>query len=267
MSADVHGLVGAYAVDAVDEQERAAFERHLEQCAECQAEVASLREAGASLSVLSQTAPPAGMRDAVLAGIRTVRPLPPLEKRSTATAPTPAPAERNEGNEVDDSEQARPDADVVTLRPRRRVVTWLAAGAAAAAIAVGTVAWSPWDDGTQRNQVTATQQVLEAKDAQRFEKSIEGARVTIVRSVSLGKAVIVADNMPPAPAGKDYQLWLNQPNKGMVSAGVMPHGAAPTLTVPLKGDASTALAAGITVEPAGGSSSPTTAPIALFAFS
>ena len=79
MSADIHGLVGAYAVDAIDEQERSAFELHLAECPECQAEVASLREAAAQLSLMTQTAPPSSMRDAVLAGIRTVRPLPPLE--------------------------------------------------------------------------------------------------------------------------------------------------------------------------------------------
>ena len=41
---DVHALSGAYAVDALDDIERAAFERHLAACAECRAEVASLRE-------------------------------------------------------------------------------------------------------------------------------------------------------------------------------------------------------------------------------
>jgi anti-sigma-K factor RskA len=276
MSADVHGLVGAYAVDAVDEQERAAFERHLAQCAECQAEVASLREAGASLSVLSQTAPPAGMRDAVLASIRTVRPLPPLDRWPAGTQRhAPATGEVDNGEVDDDHGHDSADrtgadpsgANVVALRPRRRAATWLAAVAAAAAIAVGTVAWSPWDDGPQRNQVTATQQVLQATDAQRVAKTIDGARATVVRSASLGKAVIVADDMPPAPDGKDYQLWFNQPGKGMVSAGVMPHDAAATQTVLLKGDASTALAVGITVEPAGGSPEPTTVPIALFALS
>jgi anti-sigma-K factor RskA len=51
-----------------------------------------------------------------------------------------------------------------------------------------------------------------------------------------------------------------------VSAGVMPHGAADTVTVLLSGDAATATGAGITMEPAGGSTSPTTAPVALFSF-
>ncbi len=40
---DVHALSGAYAVDALDDLERAHFERHLADCADCQAEVASLQ--------------------------------------------------------------------------------------------------------------------------------------------------------------------------------------------------------------------------------
>ena len=61
-----------------------------------------------------------------------------------------------------------------------------------------------------------------ADDAQRYQKVIDGARATIVRSASLGKAVIIADNMPAAPAGKDFQLWYDVPGQGMVSAGLMP---------------------------------------------
>ncbi len=38
------------------------------------------------------------------------------------------------------------------------------------------------------------------------------------------------------------------------------------MTILLEGDAATATGAGITVEPAGGSTTPTTAPLALFAF-
>ena len=55
---DVHALSGAYAIDALDDLERAKFERHLSECQECQAEVASLREASALLAALAETAPP-----------------------------------------------------------------------------------------------------------------------------------------------------------------------------------------------------------------
>ena len=261
MSADIHGLVGAYAVDAIDEQERSAFELHLAECPECQAEVASLQGAATQLSLMTETAPPSSMRDSVLAGIKAVRPLPPLEAQSrgpvasgpvggsspTADAPTPA------------------GSNVVQLRSRRRVTAWLATAAAAAVLLVGGLSWSPWDDGAGSSG-SITEQVIAAKDAQRYEKVIGGAKATIVRSASLGKAVIIADHMPAAPDGKDFQLWLDQPNRGMVSAGVMPHGTADTVTILLEGDAATATGAGITVEPAGGSTEPTSPPVALFSF-
>jgi anti-sigma-K factor RskA len=254
MNADIHGLSGAYAVDALDPEERRAFEQHLAQCAECQAEVASLRAAATSLSALSESEPPPALRASVLAAITTVRPLPPLEP------PVAPPA-------VDDSGSVVSPSVVVPLRSRRARVPWLLAAAAAVVLGIGGLAWGPWHGGADRTRLTATEQVLRADDAQRLQKTIGSARATIVRSVSLGKAVIIADNMPAAPAGKDYQLWLEFPGKGMVSAGLMPHDAKPTLTMPLEGDASKAVAAGITVEPSGGSTAPTSAPIALFSFS
>ena len=287
MSADVHSLVGAYAVDAIDEQERAAFERHLAECPECRAEVASLTEAGAQLALVSETAPPPALRDAVLAGIRTVRPLPPLEQpaatghqlRGDAPAPgTPDPDAADPAARIpvviDDEPDATPrapaadlPANVVPMRRRRPVAEWLVGAAAAVALIAGGIAWSPWDDGSGRAPVSASEQVLEARDAQRVVQTIGDAKVTIVRSASLHKAVVVADNMAAAPTGKDYQFWFDQPGKGMVNAGVMPHGSASTLTVMLEGDAATASGAGVTLEPAGGSPEPTSAPLALFSFS
>ena len=249
MNADIHGLSGAYAVDALENGERAAFEQHLAECPECQAEVASLREAATQLSALSETMPPPSVRDAVLAGISNVRPLPPLEPPSTVSSPA-----------------SSADADVLPMRPRRRP-SWLLAAAAAVLVAVGGLSWHPWSHGPDNGQLTATEQVLRAGDAQRLQKVVDGARATIVRSASLGEAVLIADHMPNAPAGKDYQLWLNLPGRGMVSAGLMPRNAQQPVTVLLQGDARKALGAGITVEPAGGSTKPTTQPIALFTFS
>ncbi len=204
MSADVHGLSGAYAVDALDERERVAFERHLAECAECQAEVASLRAAATELAGLTEVAPPPELRDAVLEQIRTVRPLPPT---------TPATA----------SETPAAGDDVVVPMRRRRMLAWLGAAAAAVIVAIGGLVWSPWSDTTPP---TVAERVLQAADAQRYTQQVDGARATIVRSPSVGRAVLVAEHMPSAPAGKDFQLWLQEPGQGMVSAGLMPHSSA-----------------------------------------
>jgi anti-sigma-K factor RskA len=235
---DIHALSGAYAVDALDDLERAGFERHLAECAECRAEVASLREAASVLAETTATEPPAGLRDRVLAGIATTRPLPP----ATPT-PTAVPAAR---------------------RPRRRLHLLVAAAAAVLAVGAGTVFWQqPWENTSQAPSVTDA--VLRAADARSSSLDFEGgAHATLVHSDSVGRAVLVTEKMPPPPAGKVYQLWLDQPGRGMVSAGVMP--VAADQTVLLQGDAATATAAGITVEPEGGSSAPTTKPIALFDF-
>ena len=56
-SADIHALSGAYAVDAVDDIERAEFERHLATCADCREEVAGFRATAEQLSACSWTRP------------------------------------------------------------------------------------------------------------------------------------------------------------------------------------------------------------------
>ena len=251
MNADIHGLSGAYAVDALDDVERADFERHLQQCPECQDEVASLRAAAVELTHASALTPPPALRDSVLRQISTVRPLPPL---TGDTGPAP-----------------QAGATVTPIETRRRRVkplTWLVAAAAAAVLAIGGLVWSPWQsDEPAPQQLTATEQVIRAKDAQRYEKVIDGARATIVRSKSLGKAVIIAEDMPAAPEGKDFQVWYQNPDGAMVSAGLMPHEAKPTVSMVLNGDASKFNGVGITIEPTGGSPEPTSDPIALIEFS
>ena len=239
MNTDIHALSGAYAVDALDDIERASFERHLAGCAECRAEVASLREASALLAETTDTEPPAALRARVLADITKVRPLPP---------------------EIPD---ARP---VRSRRGHGRGARLLAAAAAVAVLGGGAaVVWQqPWQDGTSQAP-SATEVVLSAPDARSTSLDFPGgASATVTHSDSLGKAVIVTEKMPPPPAGKVYQLWLDQPGEGMVSAGLMPVKA--DQEVLLSGDAASATGAGITVEPEGGSTSPTSAPIALFDF-
>ena len=253
---DIHGLSGAYAVDAVGDVEQAQFEAHLADCSQCREEVASLRSAAAELSAVTLTTPPASLRASVLRDISSVRPLPPLltpeEMASPDPVVVPTPAERSS------LESKRAD------RARRTPVRqWLVGVAAAAVVVTGGVVWQPWSSETNTVQLTAMQQVLQAKDAQRFESKIGAATATVVRSPSLSKAVIVTANMPDAPAGKVYELWFQRGDK-MVRAGLMPAG--PSNTVLLEGDAATAAGVGITIEPDGGSDTPTQPPVALIEF-
>jgi anti-sigma-K factor RskA len=253
MNDDIHALSGAYAADALDDIERARFERHLANCAVCQAEVASLAAAASELSALAELPPPPSLRDRVMRDITMVRPLPPVAPESSAQnlPPTPPSSAQNLPRKPDGG---RP------IRPWR----WLAAAAAAAVLTIGGLGY--WRSlSNEAPAPTVAEQVLAAPDATRLEQSFPGgATATLVRSTSLRRAVLVTSKMPAAPTGRVYQLWLQDSTGHMTSAGVMPPGS--DQVVILEGDASKATAAGISVEPAGGSREPTSAPIALFAF-
>lgn len=235
---DLHKLTGAYAVDALDDIERARFEQHLAGCEDCRAEVAELRETASLLTDSVAVTPPASLRDSVLAGISQVRPLPP---EVTVAAPT----------------------SVSSTRARRRRPVWttfLVAAALIVVAGVGVSAWSPWS--TEVPRLTAAEQVLQAPDAEEvFVDLGEVGRATLVRSKTEDRAVIRTEDMASAPDGKAYELWFIT-GEEFTSAGLMPD--APDQTVVLDGSAARAAAVGITVEPAEGSEQPTTPPIAVF---
>jgi hypothetical protein len=230
---DVHALVGAYAVDAVDDVERAAFERHLAQCPACRQELASLRETAAMLATVEPVAPSDRLRTQVLAGIGSIRPLPP---------------------------------EVPTVAPRRRFrpAALVAAAAAVVALGAGAVVWEQvTDDTSEAPTVSPEERVMNARDAEEYTQNLDGIEVTVVRARSLNEAVLVTDGMPDPPAGKTYELWLDHEGQGMVPAGLMGGG---TQQVLFNGDPADAIGAGITIEPAGGSEEPTTKPMMTFTF-
>lgn len=230
---DIHALSGAYAIDALDDIERAGFERHLASCADCRAEVDSLREAAALLPETTTATPPASLRTRVLDDIDAVRPLPPVV--AAATQPRGG---------------------------RRRAAALVAAAAALVAIGgVGATIWHPWADQPSGVALTAGQRVLLAEDAETWTDRLDnGATIAVTRSASLNEAVVRTEGMEPAGADRVYQLWLQQGDE-FVSAGLMVGG--PDTTVLLEGDPASAAGFGITREPAGGSDKPTRPPISL----
>lgn len=237
-----HALVGAYAVDAVDESERALFERHLAICPDCQDEVATLREAASVLAATSATTPPAGLRRDVLSQIGNIRPLPPLPVQPVQV--------------VDD---APPVDELAARRGRRRWAT-IASAAAAVLLAVGLGVAQPW----AAEDLSPSQQVLQADDARSTSVDLgKDVSATVVHSDSVNSAVIQTENMPPPEDGSVYQLWFER-GGDYVSAGLMP--VAEDQTVRLDGEARGADGVGITVEPEGGSEQPTSEPIAEFDF-
>ena len=228
MSVDIHALSGAYAVDAVDDIERMHFERHLADCSACRAEVDSLRATSIQLAEISVVAPPAALRDRVLADIATVRPLPPL----VASVP----------------ERGR--------AARRRFPALVAAAVALIAIGgAGATAWHPWSESGPSQNLSAAQSVLSAPDAEAISQKLNnGATATVTRSAELNRAVISADGLEELPDDLVYELWFLDGDSNFISAGFLEDPSSPTV---LQGKLEDATAAGITIEQAGGSSEPT----------
>jgi anti-sigma factor RsiW len=231
---EIHALSGAYAMDALDDLERSRFEAHLAACAECRAEVASLQDAASMLAGVSEVAPPAAVRERILADIKNVRPLPPVVAR------------------------------IESRRPRR----WTNLVAAAAVLGVlggGVTVWQQTHGSSSQVAPSAVDQIRTAADVTKVTKSLgRGSTATLYRSASLGKAALVASGLAPAPSGKVYQLWLQDRRGHMVNAGLLTGSG--HREVVLSGDASHATAAGITVEPAGGSKTPTIPVLAIIDF-
>lgn len=228
MTDDLHHLAGAYALDAVDHDERVAFEAHLDTCERCRTEVAEFRETAAMLNVATE-APSEGLRDEVMAEIAQTRQLPPV---------------------------VTPDVtDLAARRLARR--TRLAAMASVAAIAllvIGLVAWPRGDDVDASTARLAA--VLTAPDVivQQLEGA-DGTPVTVAWSASTGELAVVGRDVDELDDDLTYQLWMFDDADPVPSVLFTPD------------DDGTALAFGevpggpdgwaVSIEPAGGSTAPT----------
>jgi anti-sigma-K factor RskA len=68
---DLHEQVAAYALDALDEDERRTYEAHLAGCEQCRAELAGLTGTAGALGLAADaTEPPAGLRDRIVTAAR-----------------------------------------------------------------------------------------------------------------------------------------------------------------------------------------------------
>lgn len=266
MSADLHELTGAYALDALPEDERARFEEHLEACAACRAEVAELQATAAGLGGLLDQPPPAGLRDRVLADIdQTPQPAPPdvvVESGKPRGQP---------GIGGTSSEGAGGGGPADELAGRRGRRPWWAglqsvAAAVVVILVVGvSIVIANLYDRIDELETDSAQvaEVLAAPDADTITvEGEDGSFARVVVSESRGEAVFLADGMEPVGREQTYELWLID-EAGAVPAGLFDVDEQGRATRVLAGDLQRAAAIGVTVEPAGGSPQPTSDPVML----
>ena len=258
---DLHMLSGAYALDALDQgSELTRFNRHLNRCQSCASEVYGFREVATAMALAATTEPPPAMRDQVMAAVARTRQLPPEIKT-----------------------HARPRR----TRSAAPWIPWLSGAIATAGIVLAVLfGFAQAHTQNELNQARAQNQALAAAQA-RVEAALNQARehdqalaeilgaphvtllshsttkggvAVVVLDAATRKLVVATSGLPALPDGKVYQLWLIGPAK-TVSAGLLPT-ARSGVTTPVvasgivKGDM-----LGLTVEPAPGTSQPTTTPI------
>jgi anti-sigma-K factor RskA len=169
---ELHDLTAAYALDALDEDERGAYEAHLPGCTRCREELADLAQTAALLAHGAPAAtPPPALRERIL-----------------------EEAHRNRGGQV------------LSFPRRPRIVLAAAGTLAAAAAAIAIVAGVQWasvsddlDDAKSALSVLA--------DPEARSVPLEGAKGRLVVDRE-GSAAIIVGELDLAPSGRTYELWV-----------------------------------------------------------
>jgi anti-sigma-K factor RskA len=215
---------GAYVLGALPDDERAAYEAHVQTCPECRAEVDELRGAAEALPASAPAMrPPLALKARIMADV---------EREAVLLAAAGPRADRP-------PERARERRRRLGLRAVALAGTALLAG-----IAIGAVLFR---SGGKTLQFTP----------------IGPARTAVAElDVSGDKAVLVARGLPAPGGGRTYQVWLKRPGQAPLPTAALftprrDGSATATVTGKLH-DGDQVL---VTSEPQGGSPAPTSDPI------
>ena len=214
---DLHELTAGYALDALDPAERERYEAHLATCEPCREELQGFWQVTGALGrAAGGPQPPAALRERILAQARAERP------------------------------------NVVPLRRRVPTPVVSAAAAVAAVVAVGLGIWSiglanDLDDA--RDELS----VLVDPNARTYDTA--GGEASLVVTPT-GDAALVVRKLAPAPAGKDYEIWVFE-NGVPRAAGVFDEPGVARIAHPVAPGQMVA----VTLERDGGVDAPTGAPL------
>lgn len=170
MADNPHELSALYALDVLDDDERAGFEAHLAGCEDCRSALRGLRDAASGIGFAAEgPPPPAALRGRIL-------------------------------------EQARAEpSNVVPLRPRRSFAVSVAAAVAVAATAAA-VALGVWAASLHHSLSHERAAVQVLGDPHARHVPVQGVAGELVVTPS-GEAALAVD-LPTPPAGKTYEAWV-----------------------------------------------------------
>lgn len=227
--ARIQDLLGVYATDAVDRYEADDVARHLQSCAECEAEVAEHRETLAFLAPVNSSLRPRAFDEL-------------------------------------DMDLSSPLASVTPFRPRRTVPAWTMSVAAAMVFlisAVATLQTRRADDLSSKlargSLAAAADRAFADPDTRDITlRAASGQPYARVALMEDGQGYFIPADMPELGPDQTYQLWaLKGPERtSLAVAGAQPKAIAFRTTTDIDGLA-------LTQEVAGGAPQPTKTPVAV----
>lgn len=248
----MHEELAALALGALDAPARAAVERAVAESPEMQDELRRLAEVSALLALaVPPRTPPAALRERIVAEARVARPI---------TSASPAA-------------QAR--AKRRLFRPILSLAPWIVA----AASLVGALVTRQTAESERTARAVAEREAqglaVELAALDSLVATLTASELSTVALTSTGappsarlywnrtrgEVVLAAYRLPPASAGRTYQLWGIAQGKAPVSLGIFASAGEGRAVVRFTMPAGLQLAVGaVTEEPAGGSPQPTTTP-------
>jgi anti-sigma-K factor RskA len=233
MSDDLHlnGLLPAYALGSLDEEEQVQVAEHLATCASCRAELLSYEAVTGRLALAApDVAPPTGLKEQVLGRVRAPRAAPMAEPRRSWWQRL-----------ADLFQQPAP--------------VWGSVSLALFVLLIASNVW--WLARTRQEEPMVTPGGMQVV-AMAGTDAAPAATGTLVISGDGEYGTLVVDGLPALDPDLQYQLWLirdgQRASGGLFSVNPEGYGA---LWITSHEPLSSYTAFGITMEPAGGSPEPT----------
>jgi anti-sigma-K factor RskA len=278
-------MAAVHALGALDPAEAREFGTHLATCAECRAELESWQEVTADFAYAAQTVEPsASLRSRILESVRAENKLQNLSLAAkddqVKASSTQVEAPRIESNVLPFANRARSRAEAAA-----RIFAIAASIAFVALIISLILLWNRYNTmrhemarlsdrlnqsqeelALEQNTLTrerAVKDLLSAPDAHIASlagtEMAENARARFIFDRKTGRAMLMADGLPPAPEGKAYQLWFIAAGKPPMPGRVFtPDAQGHTeMRAEVPAEARSADTFAITLEPQSGMTAPT----------
>ncbi|MCU0475195.1 MAG: anti-sigma factor [Anaerolineae bacterium] len=282
-------LLGAYAIGATDADEAARVREYLHNTPEAQADLGdAAMTAALMMAAVPRRDPPPALRDKLLQAARATSASQPTQRTQPVRPPAPTLQAL--------PKVVSPPVQPPTARARTPWVAWVA-GAAAAVLLFMNVYWMSEVNSLRARQADLERQSAEQVASLQAQSDAQLAQIEQIKQAEMNEAmtlmvsgakaelmdddgemramvmwepgqaegVMFTHSLPSLDDTRTYQLWLIDEQGNPISAG--------TFTVDNDGRATLMFSAadaldafaglGISVEPMGGSPTPTTTPLAL----